>query len=178
MFKVNYYEEEKEKDTIYDEAYITACQNNNTHWINYYGYLREKYNLTYNVESVTIDMIDIEKMKFDIYSNGILKKLYDECKKNHTLFKEQEFTIMNDGKLAEEIIYNIMKAQWLIDERLVDPYNPELPGRENYFKALLSVSDDSTDIKTQFRNKLLEHFLRSYHKAKREREEKTKVLYK
>ena len=178
MFKVNYYEEEKVKDLIYDEAYIKACENNNTHWMNYYGYLKDKYDLTYNVESVTIDMVDIEKMKFDIYSNGILKKLFDECKKDHSLFKEHNFTIVNDNKLAEEIIYNIMKAEWLIDERLVDPYNPELPGRENYFKALLSVSEDSTDIKTQFRNKLLEHFIRSYHKAKREREEKVKVLYK
>ena len=178
MFKVNYSMEPVEYDHTYEEAYIKACDNNNTHWMNYYGYLKDKYDLTYNVESVTIDMVDIEKMKFDIYSNGILKKLFDECKKDHSLFKEHNFTIVNDNKLAEEIIYNIMKAEWLIDERLVDPYNPELPGRENYFKALLSVSEDSQDIKIQFRNKLLEHFIRSYHKAKREREEKVKVLYK
>ena len=83
--------------------------------------------------------------------------------------------IHNKGMLAEEIIYNILKAEWLIDERLVDPYNPELKQRENYFRALLSVSEDSQDIKVQFRNKLIEHFIRSYHKAMEERAEQKKL---
>ena len=43
MFKVNYYEEERKRDNTYDEAYVEACNNNNTKWMNYYAYLQEKY---------------------------------------------------------------------------------------------------------------------------------------
>ena len=175
MFKVKYYEEERKRDNTYDEAYVEACNNNNTKWMNYYAYLQEKYDLCYNIESITIDTADIDKMKFDVFSNGVLKKLYDECKSHHIIHKEKEFTIHNNGMLAEEIIYNILKAEWLIDERLVDPYNPELKQRENYFRALLSVSEDSQDIKVQFRNKLIEHFIRSYHKAMEQRAEQKKL---
>jgi len=175
MFKVNYYEKEIERDSTYDDAYATACTNNDTKWINYYAYLQEKYDMCYNVESLTIDTADIERMRFDVFSNGILMKLYQECKGKHIIETEEQYTIVNDSKLAEEIIYNIMKAQWLIDERLVDPYNPELKQRENYFKALLSVSDDTQDVKTQFRNKLLEHFLKSYTIAMEKRAEQKKL---
>ncbi len=172
MFKVNY-DEEIKKDTTIDDAYFNACNNNNQKWINYYSHLKDKYDTCYNVKSITIDSTDVEKMKFDAYSNGVLLKLYLECKVKHLFEIEDEITIINDTPLMEEIIYNIIKADWLIDERLLDPYNDDLNRRENYFKALLSVSEDAKDLKIQFRNKLYEYFIYCFEKYKEEKSNET-----
>ena len=177
MYRINYCE--KEKDTTYDEAYFTTMNNNNQKWSNYYAYLQEKYDLCYNIESITIDVSDIKCMKYDCYSNGILHKLYLICKNKHALEKYEQITITNDSIFAEELIYNILKTDWLINEELVDTYDDELKRRIIYFKAMIESSDDSKDIKVQFRNKLFAHFIKEYNRLKDNKEhnyEEKKVL--
>lgn len=160
MYRVNYYE--REKDLTYDDAYYSVLDNENHKWENYYTYLKEKYDLCYNVESITIDVEDIEKMQFECFSNGILLKLFLKCANENILRKYDQVTIMNDGIFNEELIYNIFKTEWLIDEELFKNDQDELKRRKNYFAALLDASEQRQDIKIQFRNKLLKYFLEKY----------------
>ena len=179
MYKVNYYSKEVEKDSTYDEAFYSSMDNDNSKWEKYYFYLKEKYDLCYNVLSITIDTEDIEKMQFECFSNDILLKLYLKCAKENLLYKYDQITIPNDSIFNEELIYNIFKTEWLIDERLLKNNRDELNRRNNYFKAIVEASERREDIKIQFRNKLFKYFIESYsnidsHLGKKDSE--TKVL--
>ena len=162
MYRVNYYSIEKEKDLTYDEAFYSSMDNGNSKWGKYYYYLKEKYDLCYNVHSITIDTEDIEKMQFECFSNDILLKLYLKCVSENILHKYDQIIIPNDSIFNEELIYNIFKTEWLIDERLLENNDDELKRRENYFKAIIEVSEKRQDIKIQFRNKLFKYFLEKY----------------
>lgn len=162
MYKVNYYSNEKEKDLTYDEAFYSSMDNDNSKWEKYYFYLKEKYDLCYNVFSITIDTEDIKKMQFECFSNDILLKLYLKCVNENLLYKYDQITIPNDSIFNEELIYNIFKTEWLIDERLLENNRDELKRRKNYFKAIIDASERREDIKIQFRNKLFKYFIDSY----------------
>ena len=179
MYRVNYYQEKMEKDLTYDEAFYSAMDNDNSKWEKYYFYLKDKYDLCYNVESITIDIEDIKKMQFECFSNDILLKLYLRCANENILYKYDRITIPNNSLFTEELIYNIFKTEWLIDERLLDNNRDELNRRNNYFKALVEASEARQDIKIQFRNKLLKYFIETYDYIKNnnvKREGNTKVL--
>ena len=105
-------------------------------------------------------------MKYDCFSNGVLLKLYLMCKKNHVLEKYEQVTIPNNSIFAEELIYNILKSDWLINEDVLNKNNDHLKRIENYFKAIIEVSEDNQDIKIQFRNKLYSYFLETFNKTK------------
>ena len=173
MYRIEY--NDNIKDTTYDDAYYSSLNNNSTKWSNYYTYLKERNDLCYNVESVTIDVNDIEKMKFECFSNDILLKLYLKCKSDGILEKNEVVTILNNNPFNAEVIYNIFKTEWLIDERLLENDLEELKRRENYFKAMIEVSEAREDIKIQFRNKLYQYFIDTIN---RYREEKTLKLNK
>ena len=160
MYRIEYCD--KEKDSTYDDAYFTTMDNGNTKWNNYYSYLQEKYDLCFNIKSITIDVEDIKNMKYDCFSNGILLKFYLMCKSKHVFAKYDQVSIPNNSIFTEELIYNILKSDWIINEELVDSDDDELKRRETYFKALIEVSEDNRDIKIQFRNKLYEYFVRKY----------------
>ena len=162
MYRVNYYQEEMKKDKTYDEAFCSSVDNGNNKWERYYFYLKEKYDLCYNVESITIDTEDIKKMKFECFSNGLLLKLYLKCANEQILDKYNQVTIVNNSMFTEELIYNIFKAEWLIDERLLKNNSDELERRKNYYKTIIEVSEARQDIKIQFRNKLFEYFIKTY----------------
>ena len=162
MYKVEYYKDEKEKDATYDNAFFSSLNNENTKWSNYYSYLKEKYDLCYNVQSVIIDIEDIKNMKYDCFSNGILLELYLMCKNNQVFNNYNQVMIENNSMFNEELIFNIFKADWLINEELINQYDSDLKSRKNYFKAILEVSEDNRDIKVQFRNKLYEYFIETY----------------
>ena len=166
MYKIDYYQDGKEKDLTYDYAYYNSLDNENTKWGNIYTYLKEKYDLCYNVESITIDVSDIKNMKYDCFSNGLLLKLYLMCNKNSIFEKCDQVTILNNCIFTEELIYNILKTDWLINEDLIKEDSDELGRRKNYFKALIEASEDRQDIKVQFRNKLYSYFIETYDKLK------------
>ena len=170
MYRVDYYQEEKKKDSTYDDAFNSAINNGNSKWEKYYTVLKEKYDLCYNIESITIDTEDIKKMQFDCFSNDILLKLYLMCKSKNIIGKYDQLTIPNNSLFSEELIYNILKCDWLIDERLLENDRDELERRKNYFKAILEVSETRQDIKIQFRNKLYSYFIEMYEKIKNEKE--------
>ena len=179
MYKIDYYKEEREKDSTYDEAYYNSLNNGNNKWGNIYTILKEKYDLCYNIESITIDVDDVEKMRYDCFSNGVLLRLYLLCKKNHFLSTNECITIPNNSIYSEELIYNILKSDWLINEDLVNTNGEELQKKKNYFEAIIEVSEDCQDIKIQFRNKLYSYFLETYEKILKEeyqRYESGKVL--
>ena len=162
MYRVNYYKEEKKKDTTYDDAFYSSINNDNNKWEKYYFYLKEKYDLCYNVESITIDTEDIEKMQFECFSNDILLKLYLKCANESVFCKYDQVTILNNSLFSEELIYNIFKTEWLIDEQLIKNDNDELKRRENYFKAMVEASEYRQDIKIQFRNRMFKYFIETY----------------
>lgn len=166
MYKVNYYQEEKEKDPTYDYAFYNCLNNENKKWDNYYTCLKEKNDLCYNVESIIIDTLDIENMKYDCFSNGILLKLYLICQKHHILKKYEQVAIFNNSVFNEEIIYNIFKTDWLINKELINNDKDELLRRKNYFEAVTQFSEDVRDIKVQFRNKLYCYFLTTFERIR------------
>ena len=171
MYKIEYYKDEKEKDVTYDDALYSSLNNGSVKWENYYAYLQEKYDLCYNVQSVTIDIEDIKEMKFDCFSNGILYKLYLMCKTNQAFDQYKKVVIPNNSIFMEELIYNIFKAEWLINEEIVDSNNyDELLRKRRYFEAMIDASDDVRDTKIQFRNKLFEYFIKTYDNLKENKE--------
>lgn len=159
MYKLNYYQEEICKDSTYDNAYYNCLNNEDKKWDNYYAYLKDKYDLCYNVESITIDIDDIKNMKYDCFSNGVLLSLYLMCKKNHVFEKYLQVTIPNNSIYSQELIYNILRSDWLINEESLNKNDDNLKRIENYFKAMIIASEDRQDIKIQFRNKLYSYFL-------------------
>lgn len=162
MYKVEYCKEDVLKDTTYDNAFYSSLNNENNKWSNYYAYLKDKYDLCYNVESVTIDVDDIKNMKYDCFSNGLLLELYLMCKNNQVFGKYNQIIIENNSKFNEELIFNIFKTDWLINEDLINQYDSDLKNRRNYFLAMIEASEDNQDIKIQFRNKLYEYFIKTY----------------
>ena len=107
MYRVNYYQEERKKDSTYDDAYYSSLNNGNNKWANYYFYLKEKYDLCHNVDSVVIDISDIKIMKFYTFSNNVLLKLYSLCVKEGIFNEYDSVTIPNSNPFTEELIYNI-----------------------------------------------------------------------
>ena len=150
------------KDKTYDDAYYSTLNNDDNKWKNYYSLIKEKYDLCYNVLSVTIDTWDIREMQFACFSNNILLKLYLKCKREGVFEKYDKVSILNDNIYNEELIYNILKAEWLIDERLISNNPYELALRKNYFQAMIEASESVQNIKIQFRNKLFSYFLETY----------------
>ena len=178
MYKVEY-DDEKEKDLTYGNAYYTSLNNYDNKWGNYYAILKEKYDMCYNIKSISIDTKDICKMKFECFSNGILLSLYLKSKKDNLIEKYDRITIPNNSIFNEELIFNILKTEWLIDEDLMEEDMDNLKRRENYFKAMVEVSEDNQDIKIQFRNKLFNYFIETYESIKemtKEERVKEKVL--
>lgn len=171
MYRVEY-RDDIEKDSTYDNALYNCLNNNDQKWANYYAYLKEKNDLCYNVCSITIDIEDIKNMKYESFSNGLLLSLYLRCKKDNLLEKADQVTIINNCPFSEELIYNIFKTDWLIDERLIGVYNSDLPRRKNYFEAMIEASEDRQDVQIQFRNKLFAYFLKTYEKIKNNSETK------